>query len=169
MAVGAGSYSDWQAVFSDFQASTGLLQNATYSLPRATNPRLAGGMTWSGAEYVAFLKAIYNRSFLSQSSHDAMFSDQILELPIESSPIDDLNEEWHYGYGVWLECRNSVFNCTEIEYYSSPGAYGAYPFINFNKNFFGMISMQDTLDSNIKGYDLFRAVQQLSEDWAECN
>lgn len=170
IAASASPYSDWQGLFSAFQTTTGLLQNSTYSLPSSVNPRLAGGMTWTGRDYIDFLRAIYRKAFLSASSHEEMFKDKLIGLNIQYSPAsDNLGEQWHYGYGVWLECRNPSFNCTDIDYYSSPGAFGAYPFINFNKNFFGLVARQGALGTYPEGINLYRGVQSLAESWAECN
>jgi len=172
MAIGAGSYADWQAVFSAFQTATGLWTNSTYSLAGSDNPRLAGGMTWTAGDYMSFLRALYKRSFLSSLSHDEMFKDQTSGLSLtnesKSPAFDALTEEWHYGFGVWLQCPSATFNCLNIDYYSSPGAFGAYPFINFNKNFFGIVARQGALGTYPEGVSLYRAVQDLAESWADC-
>ena len=58
MAVRAAGVADWPALFAAWQADTGLFPTAAYDLPSATNPRLAGGMHWTGEEYLGFLQAL---------------------------------------------------------------------------------------------------------------
>lgn len=167
MAVAAQSEASWESLFDEFQSSTGLFPNSEYNLPRVANPRLAGGMSWTGNDYIGFLRSIMNNTLLSAATRTAMFADHVGSLTILSSPaLDSLGENWHYGYGVWLECNNA--SCSEVDYYSSPGAYGAYPFISLNKNYFGLIARQGALGTFKNGYDLFEEVRELSEEWAEC-
>lgn len=169
MAVQASSSTTWEDLFNSFKADTGLFFNSDYSLPRTTNPRLAGGMTWTGEDYVNFLKAIYKNQIFSQTLRDEMLSDQVSGLTIEYSPaFNGLGEQWHYGLGVWLECRNTTFNCPSVEYYSSPGAYGAYPFLNLKKSFFGIVARQGSLGTYVNGVNLYRNIQVEVEAWASC-
>lgn len=169
MTVAALNEDSWQGVFSRFQSSTGLFLNSEYSLPSTNNPRLAGGMKWTGSDYLDFLQAIYKKTFLSDSSLDRMFSNQLTNVSIEYSPANEgLGENWRYGYGVWLQCNSSDVDCTNVEYYSSPGAYGAYPFVNFNKKFYGVLVRQGSLGSFTKGIAVVSEAQSEIESWARC-
>ncbi len=169
MAAAAGGYTSWQNLFSTFQSSTGLFPNSSYHLPSIANARLAGGMSWTGSDYINFLKGLFNNTLLSSSAQSEMFKDQVGNLTIAYSPaFDGLGEQWHYGYGMWLECQNASFNCQSIEYYSSPGAYGAYPFINLDKEFFGLIARQGALGTYTNGVSIFRTVKSKAEEWATC-
>ncbi|MGH1467896.1 MAG: serine hydrolase [Bdellovibrionales bacterium] len=169
MAVSSGSHTSWQDLFNAFQVSTGLFPNSSYNLPSITNARLAGGMSWTGSDYISFLKSLLHNTLLSTSTQNEMFKDHVENLPIAYSPaFTGLGEQWHYGYGTWLECNNSTFNCSSIDYYSSPGAYGAYPFINFDKKFFGLIARQGALGTYVNGIALFRSVKSKAEEWASC-
>ena len=171
MAISAGGYSDWHALFNAFKSDIGAFSSSSsvYNRPSLANPRLAGGMTWTANDYIPFLRAIYNKSFLSESLFDEMLKDHIGSKTIAYSPVlDDYNEEWHYGFGVWLECHNSSFNCNTIDYYSSPGSYGAYPFVSYTKKYFGILARQGALGTFTEGLDLFRHIQSEAENWAGC-
>ncbi len=169
MAIGAGGYADWASLFSDFKAKTGLFTNSTFDDPTVNNPRLAGGMKWTGNDYIDFLRAIVNNSITSSATKSLMFTDRLVNMPITKSPAQSgVNQDWHYGYGVWLECNSLVYNCVQTEYYSSPGAYGSYPFINVQKNFFGLIAREGNLGTFPEGYKVYQAVRGLSESWAQC-
>jgi hypothetical protein len=47
MAINAAAVANWTTVFDAFKTRTGLFPSGVYDLPSQTNPRLAGGMTWT--------------------------------------------------------------------------------------------------------------------------
>ncbi len=169
MAIKASNFSSWQDVFSQFQDKTSLLTNAKYDLPSLSNPRLAGGMHWNTKEYVEFLEALYRGEILSNELLSQMHSDQLGDAEISNSPASLINEDWHYGFGTWIECHSDQYNCAETTRVSSPGAYGAYPFIDYQYKYFGIIARQN--DTFRDGYDVFMSVSEKLEDWAlmTCN
>ncbi len=167
MAVVAGAYNDWQEFFTAFQGSTELFSGAAYDLPSLQNPRLAGGMHWSADEYVEFLEALYKGQILSPEMVDQMTQDQIGAAEIGYSPsVFALNEDWHYGFGNWIECHSSQFNCSETTRISSQGAYGAYPFIDFEHGYFGVLARQGALNTYDQGYAIFEANSGRLQEWA---
>lgn len=146
-----------------------MFANSSYNLPNTTNPRLAGGMTWTGRDYAGFLRSVYSRNLLSSTLQSAMYSDQVGAIPVEYSPaFAGLGQQWHYGYGVWLQCASSTFNCSTIEYYSSPGAYGAYPFLSWEHGYFGILARQGDLGTYVNGFNTFEVVKSTAEQWAQC-
>ena len=167
MAIKASGNTGWSDVFTQFQAKTGLLLNARYDLPSESNPRLAGGMHWNASDYLAFLDALYKRTILNDALIDQLFADQIAGASIGLSPaIDGLGEDWHYAYGNWLECRASTYNCSQVTRVSSPGSYGAYPFIDFENNYFGILARQGALGTFPEGIAIFRSVSDKLASWA---
>jgi hypothetical protein len=167
MAIKASGYSSWESLFTGFQADTSLFLNSSYDLPSTSNPRLAGGMHWIADDYVQFLAALYNNSIVPAELLTQLSSDQISSATISNSPaLDTLNEDWHYGYGAWIECEENPYNCDQTNRISSPGAYGAYPFIDFEHGYYGIIARQGELGTLETGIEIFRAVQQHTEDWA---
>ena len=166
----------WQDLFTEFKAQTGLFMNSAYDLPSVTNPRLAGGMHWTGEEYMAFLKALKDGSLLNASSMNQLVADHTASAAMVYSPIalaipNGLGENWHYGFGLWNECQvsaNAPFTCTAGIRVSSPGAYGAYPFWDRSKNYFGIVARQGTLGTFPNGIAIERAVRPKVEEWAAC-
>ncbi len=167
MAVKASGNTSWRSVFVQFQSKTGLFLNSAYNLPSATNPRLAGGMHWTANDYLLFLSALYNRQILTDTLISQLSSDQISMASIDYSPaLDTLGEDWHYGYGVWIECKETPYSCPQVKRISSPGAYGAYPFIDFENGYYGILARQGALGTFREGIELFESVSQTLEKWA---
>jgi hypothetical protein len=173
-ALGIGT-STWQDLFGDFKTKTGLFANSQYNLPSTTNPRLAGGMTWLGSDYLQFIEAVYKKQVLSASSvpgqalsyQQQQLTDQLANSTIDnSSVLLSTGEDWHYGFGLWLECRAAAYNCVNgIDSYSSPEAYGAYPVMNFGNKFYGIIARQGALGTFRNGYALYSTVQPKVIQW----
>ncbi|WP_413291514.1 serine hydrolase [Bdellovibrio sp. HCB337] len=169
MAVKARGVANWQSVFSEFKTQTGLFSSGAYDLPSSTNPRLAGGMHWTGEEYMAFLKALKDGNLLNTSSMSLLLADRISTASIGNSPaITSLSEDWHYGYGLWHECQSASFNCTAGTRVSSPGSYGAYPFWDRTNSYFGLVAREGGLATFPNGLAVERAVRSKVESWAAC-
>lgn len=169
MAIKARGVASWQDVFTEFKTQTGLFPTATYDLPSATNPRLAGGMHWTGEEYMAFLKALKNGSLLNSTSMGQLLADHTASVVMTYSPaLVGAGEDWHYGLGLWHECQSATFNCTAGTRVSSPGAYGAYPFWDRSKNYFGIVARQGALGTFPEGIAIERSVRPDVEQWLTC-
>ena len=169
MAVKARGAASWQDVFAEFKTQTGLFPTATYDLPSASNPRLAGGMHWTGEEYMAFLKALRNGSLLNTTSMNNLLADHTAAVTIVYSPtIAGLGEDWHYGFGLWHECQSAAYNCTAGSRVSSPGAYGAYPFWDRSNDYFGIVVRQGALGTFPNGIAIERDARPKAEEWAAC-
>jgi len=171
----------WQNLFTDFQNETGLFHTAlttAYDLPSLTNPRLAGGMHWTGEEYLAFLNALKAEILLPTTmteflaDHTPSPAVAIVASPIALAPPNGLGENWHYGLGHWLECEvpaNSPFTCSSsTARVSSPGAYGAYPFWDQSKGYTGIVARQGTIGTFPSGIAIERAVRAKVEEWVAC-
>lgn len=170
MAVKAKAVSSWQNLFTSFKTETGLFPSAVYDLPSTTNPRLAGGMHWKGKEYFDFLRALSKGSLLSTAMQTQLIADQTSSAVMSYSPAKAaLSEEWHYGFGIWQECQSANYNCTPGTRLSSPGAYGAYPFWDRQRNYFGMIARQGALGTFNNGAALERSIRAVLNEWAACS
>jgi hypothetical protein len=172
MAIHASGAGSWGALFADWKARTGLFPTSTYDLPSATNPRLAGGMHWTAEEYLAFLRALDKGQLLQPGTQRALFANQRGSATVEASPAwDKEQEDWSYGLGNWLECPTAKvlggFDCGEGHRNSSPGAYGAYPFIDFDHHYFGILARQGDLGKGFEGIDVFRAAGAEITRWAD--
>ncbi len=171
MAIHASGMNDWTQVFESFKSDTQLFTNAIFDLPSNSNPRLAGGMHWQAIEYLEFLRALYNQQILSSALIEAMFNDQIGSANITYSPITDgpLALDWHYGFGQWIECPTVPFDCSVTTRVSSAGAYGAYPFIDFEQQYFGIIAREGALATGGEGYQVWVDVKNELALWASEN
>lgn len=171
MAMRARGVSSWSELFEEFQQQTGLFPTSVYDLPSATNPRLAGGMHWTGNEYLDYLNALQAGRLLNASSMQELLKDRTGSgVNIVYSPaIESINEDWHYGFGFWHECQSTSYNCTPGTRISSPGTYGAYPFWDRSKNYFGILARQGGLQSYKYGVVTYRAAQSQIDAWAACH
>lgn len=167
MAVAASGEADWAGVFAAFQAATGLFEDASYDLPSAGNPRLAGGMHWTAEAYLAFLEAVYEGDILSSELREALPSDPIAGLEISASPADAAGLAWRYAFGHWIECAGE--DCAAQQRVSSPGAYGAYPFIDRSMGLYGILARQGALGTFAQGYATHNEVAAEIEAWATCD
>lgn len=169
MAMKAGGFATWQALFNNFKSETGLFPTSIYDYPSTTNPRLAAGMHWTANEYLDFLKALKNGDLLNESSMALLLTDHTASATIVNSPaLDGLNEDWHYGFGLWHECQSNSYNCQPGSRISSPGAYGAYPFWDRTSNHVGIVARQGGLLTYTKGIEIERNIHSMIESWASC-
>ncbi len=171
MAIRASGKNSWTEVFEEFKSETGMFPTGVYDLPSASNPRLAGGMHWNGAEYLSFLRALKAGKLLSQEMMALYLVDRTASpVTIGNSPANEgIGEEWHYGLGYWHECKSEVFNCESAKRISSPGAYGAYPFWDREHGYIGMLSIQTGLGGFRYGTaTLERLVTVEANAWATC-
>lgn len=169
MAINAGGYADWTELFDAFRAVTGLFPTSQFDLPSLYNPRLAGGMHWSGEEYINFLRACRDQQILTPALSNEALKDHTSIAAFSCSPVfEQLGEQWHYGFGFWHECSNAPFHCEAAAMISSPGAYAAYSFINYRNDFFGIIAREGDLGTFAEGLTLYRSVQSQAEARAGC-
>lgn len=68
-----------------------------------------------------------------------------------------------------LECNSVVYNCTEVTRISSPGAFGAYPFIDHEHQYYGLITRQGDIGTSDEGYAIWQSIQLKLESWAALN
>ncbi len=121
MAIKAAGRADWQEVFEQFKTDTELFTHSNYDLPSLQNPRLAGGMHWNAKEYLEFLEAFHQAQILSAPMVLQMTRDQIGSAVIGNSPaLNSIGEDWHYGFGNWIECHANPHNCSQTTRISCP-------------------------------------------------
>lgn len=171
MAMTAASKLTWTEVFDAFKMKTGLFSHSDFSVTSTDNPLLAGGMRWTGDDYHAFLRALVKGELLKPESRAEMFANQRGSATVGSSPIiSRFNEDWAYGLGNWLECPtaigNNTYNCGQGHKNSSPGAFGAYPFIDFDHSYFGILAREGDLATFHEGLKMFRTVEALAQEWS---
>ena len=172
MAIRAAAAADWQVLFRQFVQQTGLFSTARYDLPSASNPRLAGGMHWTAQEYLDFLRALQQGKLLSPALQQQMLANQRGSATVLNSPaISGFGSDWPYGLGHWLECTISQPNsgqCPSAQRHSSPGAYGAYPLIDYQYSYLAMLAREGQLGSFVEGKAVVDALTPAIQAWASC-
>jgi CubicO group peptidase (beta-lactamase class C family) len=167
MAVRATGAAGFAEVFDAWRQKTGLFPTGAFDLPSLENPRLAGGMHWTAAEYLDFLRALARGELLAPATQAALFADQRGAAVVVASPAGRVTgEDWSYGLGNWLECRSASFDCGAGHRNSSPGAYGAYPFIDFDHGYFGIVARQGGLGTGFEGVAIARSIEAPAARWA---
>ncbi len=167
MAIRAAGVADWQALFRSFVQQTGLFTTARYDLPSATNPRLAGGMHWTAQQYLDFLRALQQGKLLSPTLQQQMLANQRGTATVLNSPaVSGFGTDWPYGLGHWLECSHG--QCSSAQRHSSPGAYGAYPLIDYQYNYLAMLAREGALGSFVEGKAIMDTLTPAIAAWASC-
>jgi CubicO group peptidase (beta-lactamase class C family) len=174
MAVEARAMS-WQAIVAEFKGQTGLFPTSIYDSPSSSNPSLAGGMHFTGQDYMDFLKALKGGLLLNATSMSQLLADHTASIPMGFSPIFSgigggagLGEDWHYGFGLWHECQSATFNCVAGARVSSPGALGSYPFWDRSKGYTGIVVRAGAFGTMVTGINIERSVRPIVEQWAAC-
>jgi len=99
-------------------------------------PLLAGGIHTSSDVYAMLLRSILNGSLYM---HDALSVQPVCTHPSSTCPaaFSPIPEAWHYSIGHWIEDDPSTNGDGS---FSSPGAYGFYPWIDSTATYYGVIS-----------------------------
>jgi CubicO group peptidase (beta-lactamase class C family) len=175
MAVKARGAS-WDQIFTEFKTQTGLFAGSAFDVPSTSNPLMGGGMHVTGADYMDFLKALKSGALLNATSMSELLTDHTASVKIAFSPILEgiqgdpgLGEDWHYGFGLWHECRSAVFNCVPATRVSSPGNFGSYPFWDRSKGYTGIVARQGAAGHVTTGIRIERSVRSEVEQWAACS
>lgn len=142
----------WQALFNERIANP-CEMDANYILIRPANPLIAGGVRTSARDYLNFLEMLLNkgmfhqRRVLSEAAVNAMLQDQTAGAVIENTPypLNPLTPykagEVRYGMGNWRDVVNANGVAEEN---SSPGAFGAHPWIDIKHHVAGIIFTRTT-------------------------
>lgn len=168
--------STWHDVFNTFKAETGVFGAAIYDLPTLENPRLAGGLSWTSNEYAGFLRKFLRRELFRTvdvpgapgiNAHDLQVMDQRAQVVTEDSPaLMQTGQDWHYGFGLWLECNAPVFNCTSVNRFSSAGAFGSYPLLHKEQQYVALLSQMGELGTGFKGFELVNSLDPYLKVWS---
>jgi CubicO group peptidase (beta-lactamase class C family) len=98
------------------------------------SPQLAGGINTSASDYASFLRKILSNEL---AIHDALGVNAVCTLPAScpSAVYSPAPAAWHYSYGHWIEDDPSGDGA-----FSSPGAFGFYPWIDATKTYYGILA-----------------------------
>jgi len=104
-------------------------------------PQLAGGMVMSAGDYAAMLSKVLRGDL---KMRDALGSHAVCTNPATCPdaefPPTPPGESWHYSIGHWVEDDPVVGDGA----FSSPGAFGFYPWIDRTKTTYGVLARAST-------------------------
>lgn len=101
------------------------------------SPQLAGGAHVSAVEYGRFLRQLLDKQLLlgeQLGSHVVCTNPDTCTTALYS-PVPG-NESWHYSLAHWVEDDPAVGDGS----FSSPGAFGFYPWIDAGKQYYGILA-----------------------------
>lgn len=105
-----------------------------------TSPQPAGGMRGTGALYARFLRKLLSGALRMGA---ALGASPVCTLPgsCATATYSPVPEAWHYGLGHWVEDAPGGDGA-----FSSPGAFGFYPWIDASRTWYGVLARQDVSD-----------------------
>lgn len=105
-----------------------------------SQPQLAGGAQSSAQDYGRFLRAILAGNLKMGAllgTHAVCTNPQTCAEAVKT-PIPQ-TESWHYSVGHWVEDDPAVGDGA----FSSPGAFGFYPWIDAGKQYYGILAREE--------------------------
>jgi hypothetical protein len=125
---------------------------------RYTQPLLAGGIYASADDYSPILRSILGGQL---AMHDALGTHPVcawVGSGCNAAYSPSITQHWHYSIAHWVEDDPTTGDGA----FSSPGAFGFYPWIDANKKYYGVISrysaatgvVQNGLNSAYCGHQL---------------
>jgi hypothetical protein len=127
-----------------------------------SQPQLAGGLVGSAAGYGAFLR----RSLRGELAIGAALGrDKVCTNPTVcsdavASPTPD-NERWNYSLGHWVEDDPVVGDHA----FSSPGAFGFYPWIDASKTYYGVLARKSDVTEAGAGFRSAACGRLIRQAW----
>lgn len=134
-------------------------------VPSRTNPRVAGGAQTSVNDQIKVLQALLNGGALTQT--DAFYADGTAAPVVFDYRPPAVVNDWHYAQGAWRICEKQLWDesCSNTQVLTSPGAFGWTPWIDADRQYFGLIAVDDkSADSaSLRSTELLRALLPLIE------
>ncbi|MEN9452787.1 MAG: hypothetical protein RLZZ369_1846, partial [Pseudomonadota bacterium] len=106
-------------------------------------PQLAGGAQSSAQGYGQFLRSMLAGDLKLGAllgAHPVCTNPKACPGDALKTPIPS-TESWHYSLGHWVEDDATVGDGA----FSSPGAFGFYPWIHANRQYYGILAREDHL------------------------
>lgn len=123
-----------------------------------SQPQLAGGGVSTAADYARFLRKLMSGELMlgRQLGEHAVCTNR-LRCPAEAvnTPIP-MDEAWHYALGHWVEDDPKVGDGA----FSSPGAFGFYPWIDATRQTYGIVARRGGFGSAKGSVDCGRAIRR---------
>ncbi|HVY22940.1 MAG TPA: hypothetical protein VG962_06260 [Steroidobacteraceae bacterium] len=121
------------------------------------SPQLAGGAATSAKNYALFLRKILGNRLLM---HDALGTHAVCTNPATCSdamyaPVPS-KESWHYSLGHWVEDDPVKGDGA----FSSPGAFGFYPWIDHSKTYYGIVARKASVAAAVDSAECGREIRR---------
>lgn len=133
------------------------------------NPLLAGGAVSSQPDYSRFLEMIARKGMangkrvISEASVHEMQRDQTGTAPLKGASADRMGRLSHYGLGEWVDSQDVAGRTRQV---SSPGAFGARPWINLDRDLYGVFLMRrasQTAPASNETFDPWKLIDLVHE------
>jgi len=111
-----------------------------------TQPQPAGGVKTSADEYAKFLRKLLTGDLMMASAlgtHPVCTNRGTCSSAV-FTPVPS-TESWHYSLGHWVEDDPAVGDGA----FSSPGAFGFYPWVDASKTYYGILAREDLLGTGM--------------------
>ena len=163
MAMIAAGAASWKDVWDAWTAKTGLFVDSDWGTGNLPAP--SDQMNITAAEYMEFLCALSDRTILTPALCSTMMADHVSDLAARSPAYAWHGEDWHFAYGLWLECRDADWSCpgTTVPRVSTIGAAGQYAYIDLEQGY--KLVMTASFDFT-GGLTLARSMETLFDRWA---
>ncbi len=115
----------------------GLSASSAFVSPSASNPRAAGGAVSTANDYARFLRALLAGELISDL--DTFVADRTappVVIGFRPAGSEVNGTAWNYALGAWREDPGR-------DRLSSPGAFGWYPWIDFESGYFVLIAVEE--------------------------
>lgn len=122
-----------------------------------TQPQPAGGVRTSADEYAKFLRKIITGDLRMGGvlGTQAVCTNPTTCATAVSTPIPT-DESWHYSLGHWVEDDPTVGDGA----FSSPGAFGFYPWIDSGKTYYGIVARESVGGAAIESVKCGRLIRK---------
>ncbi len=122
-----------------------------------SQPQLAGGGVTSAAEYARYLRKLLSGNLRMGGMLGAYpVCTNPLTCPTAGGTPVPSTESWHYSIGHWIEDDPVVGDGA----FSSPGAFGFYPWIDAGKTLYGVLARSESAGSGFDSVDCGRLVRK---------
>lgn len=165
----AAGLPDYRAAFEEWSTRTGHLLGAGWS-PGSSIPSGAISLEVTAAQYVDLLRALRDCTLFTGPQAPRLCAQmQQDQIPHWTSPTRaerTFGEDWHFGFGCWIECREPTFRCPRPDIVATYGRAGQYGLIDRAHGVIGYVSPTLGPDAETNGHRLYRAIEPMVLDWA---
>jgi CubicO group peptidase (beta-lactamase class C family) len=133
----------WPQLFRENVAIPLGMTSSEFNSPSVGNSWPAGGAVSTGMDYAKFLQGMLAGKVFAES-RDIFYADRTPSpVKIAFSPYRNY---FHYSFGFWRECYDLAWSkkCDQQVIASSGGAWGWFPWIDFERGYYGVIARYST-------------------------